>query len=355
VIGAGNVGCALAADLALRGHEVRLFNRSPESLHPIRSAGGLTVTGEVQGFAAVSVVTDSLHEAVDGADVVAVALPTAALPFYAREIAESTTDEQVIWLNPGHTGGALYLSAQFASMGRAPGRLCQVTTASHVSRLLEPAVVRVFLRPNVAVAALPATALDDCFERLDALLPGQFAKAETVLEVDLANINALMHPPGMLCNAGWIEATEGAFGFYADGSRHAVSAVIDAIDQERLALAERLGVRAVSFPKLLYSLGFSSDPRAARAYEALQTSALIHPIRSPPTLDHRYVHEDVGWGLVPWLHLATAAGCPTPTIAALVQLASVINGVDYATEGLTSERMGLGGATPDQIVAYVSR
>src|SRR5215470_11442094 len=27
VIGAGNVGCALAADLALRGVEVRLFNR----------------------------------------------------------------------------------------------------------------------------------------------------------------------------------------------------------------------------------------------------------------------------------------------------------------------------------------
>ena len=30
VIGAGNVGCALAADLGLRGVEVRLFNRSPD-------------------------------------------------------------------------------------------------------------------------------------------------------------------------------------------------------------------------------------------------------------------------------------------------------------------------------------
>jgi 3-hydroxyisobutyrate dehydrogenase-like beta-hydroxyacid dehydrogenase len=32
VIGTGNVGCALAADLGLRGVEVRLFNRSPGRL-----------------------------------------------------------------------------------------------------------------------------------------------------------------------------------------------------------------------------------------------------------------------------------------------------------------------------------
>jgi len=354
VIGAGNVGCALAADLALRGREVRLFNRSAERLDPIRTAGGLTVTGELDGFAAVNVVTDSIDEAVDGAEVVVVALPTAALPFYARDLAAATSDEQVIWLNPGHSGGGLYLRAQFAAFGGSKRCLCQGTTASHVSRLLEPGLVHVFLRPKMALAALPAAAVDDCCERLDSLLPGQFRTAETILEVDLANINAVMHPPGMLCNAGWIEATEGDFGFYADGSRRAGAAVIDAIDSERLALAESLGVRALPFPQLLYELGFSSDPRATGAYEALHSSALIHPIKAPPTLDHRYLHEDVGWGLVPWLHLAEAVGCPVPTIAALIQLATRINGIDYAAEGLTAERMGLANATRNQIIDRVT-
>lgn len=51
VIGAGNVGCALAADLGLRGVEVRLFNRSPGRLAAIRGAGGITVTGEIEGSA----------------------------------------------------------------------------------------------------------------------------------------------------------------------------------------------------------------------------------------------------------------------------------------------------------------
>ena len=52
VIGAGNVGCALAADLGLRGVEVRLFNRSPGRLAAIRNAGGITVTGQIEGLAA---------------------------------------------------------------------------------------------------------------------------------------------------------------------------------------------------------------------------------------------------------------------------------------------------------------
>jgi opine dehydrogenase len=58
----------------------------------------------------------------------------------------------------------------------------------------------------------------ECHQRLDALLPGQFGRAESVLEADLANLNAILHPPGMVCNAGWIEATGGKFGFYAEGS-----------------------------------------------------------------------------------------------------------------------------------------
>lgn len=352
IIGAGNVGCALAADLTLRGAEVHLFNRSADRLEAIREAGGITATGEIDGFAPLEVTTQSLAEAVDGCDVVAVTVPTATLPSYASALADAVTDEQILWLDPGHSGGALYLSTAF---GRSRGtRVCQTTTASHVSRMIGPAAVRVFLLARAAVASLPSRHLAECHERLDALLPGQFGKAETVLEADLANINALMHPPGMICNAGWIEATAGRFGFYADGAGGAVAAVIDAIDRERLALATGLGVPAAPFGELFHRLGFSGEtPVGAAAYEALRASELIHPIQAPRTLDHRYLHEDIGWGLVPWMHLADTVGTPAPTITALVQLASVINGVDYATEGLTLERMGLAGKSVAEIRAHV--
>lgn len=203
-----------------------------------------------------------------------------------------------------------------------------------------PVTVRVFLRSRAAVAALPARHLQACHRRLDALLPGQFGQADNVLEADLANLNAILHPPGMVCNAGWIEATAGKFGFYAEGGGPAVARVMDAIDAERLALARALGVRAVPFAELFRQLGFTTggQVRAGGAYHAIQHSELIRPIQSPPRLDHRYLHEDVGWGLIPWMHLAAAAGSPAPTITALTHLAAMINGIDYPREGLTLQR-----------------
>jgi opine dehydrogenase len=176
-----------------------------------------------------------------------------------------------------------------------------------------------------------------------------------VLDADLANLNAILHPPGMVCNAGWIQATAGKFGFYAEGSGPAVAQVMDAIDAERLALARELGARAVPFTELFRQLGFTTggQAHAGSVYHAIQRSELIRPIQSLPQLDHRYLHEDVGWGLVPWMHLP-AAGSPAPTITALTHLAGVINGIDYPRQGLTLERMGLAGKTPAQIRAHVS-
>jgi opine dehydrogenase len=342
VVGAGNVGHALAADLALRGVEVRLFNRSAERLEPIRRAGGITVSGGITGFARLGLVTESLADAVAGADVVALTLPTAALPAYADALAETTTSEQIIWLNPGHSGGGLYLAAAMAAAsGSRERKLCQLTTASHVSRMVAPGAVRVFLRPHAAVAALPPHHLGECHQMLDRLLPGQFDTAATILEVDLANINAVIHPPGMVCNAGWIEASGGAFGFYSEGAGPAVAHVMDAIDRERLALAKRLEVPALPLGELLYRLGFRREAEAADAAEAIAQSELIYPIRSPPTLDHRYLHEDVGWGLVPWMQLGAAAQMAMPTAEAVTHLASLITGVDYLREGLNLERAGV--------------
>src|ERR687888_516619 len=41
IIGAGNGGCAAAADLTLRGWEVTLYNRTEARLEPLRQIGGV--------------------------------------------------------------------------------------------------------------------------------------------------------------------------------------------------------------------------------------------------------------------------------------------------------------------------
>jgi opine dehydrogenase len=66
VLGAGNGGLAAAADLTLRGHEVRLFEHPAfrEHLVPIRERGGIELIGVASGFASVDLVTDDIRSAV---------------------------------------------------------------------------------------------------------------------------------------------------------------------------------------------------------------------------------------------------------------------------------------------------
>jgi opine dehydrogenase len=73
----------------------------------------------------------------------------------------------------------------------------------------------------------------------------------------------------------------------------------------------------------------------------MRESAPNRTIKAPPTLDHRYLHEDVGYGLVPIAAFGRAIGIVTPVIDGLISVASAMNGVDYRREGLTLEKMGL--------------
>ncbi|MFB3108072.1 MAG: hypothetical protein ACE1ZE_01740, partial [Candidatus Binatia bacterium] len=58
VLGAGNGGCAAAADLTLRGFEIRLYSRSPATLEPLLVRGGIEVLeAGKQGFARPKLVT----------------------------------------------------------------------------------------------------------------------------------------------------------------------------------------------------------------------------------------------------------------------------------------------------------
>jgi opine dehydrogenase len=51
--------------------------------------------------------------------------------------------------------------------------------------------------------------------------------------------------------------------------------------------------------------------------------------------------------------LGQLAGVASPTIAALIKLAGLAVGVDYARNGLTLERMGLAGKSPSELLRFV--
>src|SRR5918994_2155024 len=111
VLGAGNGGCAAAAELTLRGYEVRLFSRSESTLEPIAKRGGIELVEDGQNsFAAPYFVSPHLPPVVNGADLIIIAAPAVAHGYLAKNLAGCLGEGQRILLNPGHTGGSLHFA-----------------------------------------------------------------------------------------------------------------------------------------------------------------------------------------------------------------------------------------------------
>jgi opine dehydrogenase len=158
-------------------------------------------------------------------------------------------------------------------------------------------------------------------------------------------------------NAGWIEDTGGDFLFYRDGITPAIGRVIESVDDERLAVACALGVPSASFLENFHQAGLTTK-EAMESGDIARACAESEPnkaIKSPPSLDHRYMHEDVGYGLVPFAAFGDLAGVETPTIDALIHVASAMMRLDFADDGLTLEKMGLAGLKAGDLARFVEQ
>ena len=357
VLGAGNGGCAAAADLGARGFEVRLYNRSRERLEPLLERGGLDRQGAIgQGFVKLAMITDDLDQAVRGADLIMLTVPISAHPFYAQRLGTIVPPGGVVFLNPGHMGGGLFMAHEIHRLtGRTDVQTCEVSTLSYACRMRGPASVNVLgVMRTLPFAAFPGRRQAELFELLQPIYPS-LVQASHVLETGFMDINAVEHPPQIICNAGWVEHTKGSYLFYYEGTTPSVGRVIDVLDRERIAVAEAAGVPTRPFVQVFYEMGYTTEgaARQGTAHAALQESAPNRWIRGPQSLDHRYLHEDVGWGLVPWAELGRSLGVPTPVMDALITLGSTLNGRDYRAEGLTLDRLGLAGKRADELAGYL--
>lgn len=370
VLGAGHGGFGAAADLSLRGYEVRLYARSEANLTPIRRTGGIHVDGVQKGFARLAAITTDMAEAIAGADLINVVLPAVGYPHYARTLAPLLRPEHIIFVDPGHTFGGLRFAHELRKAGyQGALQTCETASITHGSRKKgavetvasigadtedEAAVFIAKYIENLGFSAFPGKHAERLFELLKPVYP-EIRLRSSVIETAFANVNAVFHPPGMILNAGWVEFTGGDFLFYNEGITEAVGRVTQAIDDERLAVAAALGVPATPFLDLFYEMGMTTAEAHASGsiHRACVESAPNRMAKAPATLRHRYVDEDLGFGLVPMSEVGRLVGVPTPAIDALVSLASFATGVDYRSEGMTLESIGIEGMSIDQLKQFV--
>ena len=346
VLGAGHGGLAMAGYLGLREFEVRLYNRTPERLEPIRRRGAIELIahdGEEipRGVGPLALATSDIEEAIDGADVIMVVVPANGHAWLAEAMAPHLANGQIIVLNPGRTGGALEVHHIFQQKGvTADVIVAETQTFLYASRAVNPAQVQIFrVKNSVPVAAIPAyrtpqavTALAQAFT--------QFIPGDNVIKTGMDNIGAVFHPAVTVLNSARIESTRGAFEYYVEGITPSVAKVLDAIDRERVAVGAAMGFNCMTAREWLY---VAYDAVGQTLHDAIQANRGYYGITAPPHLQHRYLTEDVPMSLVPIASLGDMVGSPCPTITTIIELANTMHGCDYWETGRTVERLGLAG------------
>jgi len=338
VLGAGNGGLAMAGHLSLMGFEVRLFNRSKERLWGVKSTGEIELVGEIEGHGKISLATTSIKDAIENVELIMVVVPATGHKWIAEHIAPFLQDGQIVVLHPGRTFGALEFKQVLVNKGvTADVIVAEAQTFIYASRIVGPAQVRIFrIKNSIPVASVRAHLIPNVLSKLRIAYP-QFVAGDNIFKTSLENIGSIFHPALTILNAGWIE-DDAEFQFYHEGATQSVVKVLEAIDRERVSVAESLGIRALSAREWLYlAYGTTGD----NLFDAMRRNAGYRGIMAPRTLQVRYLTEDVPTSLVPIASIGKKYGVDTPVMNSLIELASILNGCNYWEEGRTVENLGI--------------
>lgn len=346
ILGGGNGAYAAAADLSEQGHEVRLWRRDATALAPAQAAGTIHLK-DVRGARDVPIarITPDIGAAVQGADLILLPGPATSQLGIAQAMAPHVTDGQVAFLPPGTFG-----SVAMARAIRATGNHVQVTfaetgTLPYLTRKHGPREVAITMRAKrLPTGAFPAERGEHAFAVIRAAYPS-IEPIEDALSGALMNAGPIIHPPLILMNAGPLEHFD-RWDIHKEGTQPSIRRIHDALDNERIAAREALGYRPYHFPLRDH---YTTDRwMYGDAHDRLTASGDWR--EKIDLLTHRYMREDIVYGLALLVSVADWAGVKVPVAAGLLAIAAGVIGEDIrGTSPRTLEAMGLASLSREQM------
>ena len=345
IIGAGNGGVTMAADLIYKGHRVTLYNRSNEPLEVLRNTGEILVTGAWEGRVPLPHMTQNLAEALSGADLILVATVANAHAILATQMAPLLHDGQAVLLAPGYFSSVLFRRA-LDQAGRRQVLVGETTSFPYACRIIAPG--KVVLKGEKAVldaAAVPGSTTGLWLEAMRAVYP-QLAPAKNVLEVALNNPNPVAHPIACLLNAAHFERPSPNQPRVEEWETPRIQRLIAELDWERLRVLDSVGLHGVGMEEFLHR----SYPAGKRQPEQVgQVAPNSYPV------PERYVTEDVPHGLVLFESVAHLAGVEVPVTSETIDLANLLYDRDFRQYGYTLQRMGFVGQRLHQVLQWLTQ
>jgi opine dehydrogenase len=317
----------------------------------IRKSGGIQVDGAVEGFGPISLASTEMAPVIDGADIIMVIAPAIYHRTIAAEMARSMTPEQIVFIHPGATFGAIEFRQVFSEAGLPVEKMAIAEAQSllYACRATAPGHTTINgMKKRLAVAAVPASKTEDALAIIADAFP-QMHGASNVFETSLTNLNAIMHPAPSILNVSMIESGR-EWEYYRDGITPTIGRFLEEMDKERVALGGALGLELKDV-KQLYREFYGAE--AETLSEIVRSVDAYKGISGQHRLDTRYVLEDIPTGLVPMVSLSRQLGLKAEMMDTICHLGSYLIGRDLITEGRTTQRLGLDGMSAKELVAFI--
>ncbi len=343
VLGAGNAGCAVAADLSLKGYDVNLIKTS-NSIHNknfefLLENGGkikLDEKGEVKEATIEKVSKDI--SLIEEAEVIIIYIQTGYHEQLIERISPHLKDGQILLINPGYLSTAYVLKHcdKDVTVVEATSSFidCRIDEAHNNFGLIKVG----FRNARNLLSVYPADRLEETKQKLQGF---QYNfKYMSTIEIALHNPNLIVHTVGAIMSIPRIEKTKGDYCMYWEVFTPSVWNILEQLDAEKMNVLEHLGHQRLPYVEACKMRNTLEDERDAKEiffwYAAMPTRA-----KGPVVVDSRYISEDVPEGLVMLETLGSYLNVPTPICTSLIELASAALGRDLRAQGRTIQKLGV--------------
>lgn len=340
ILGAGNVGVAIAADLSIKGHSVTLIKTSRSKSN---SFGELVINGGCVSLKENSVYTHTRIEKISedlsdvkDAEVVFVTIQSTYHEELFKKIYTYLNGEQIVVCICSYMS-SFYMAKYCKSMPTMVE-----TTGPYLEGRVEmndwkgKVVFRVGCRLSRSpLSVYQGWRKEKCMKKLHELYKG-FSDDYSVVESALLNPNLVLHTVGSVMSLPRIEFSNGDFCMYREAycrKNNTTFNVMLKLDEEKKSVLRKLHCSPVD---IFVAGGFLGNPTES-FYSYSESSDRA---KSPTSVHSRYITEDVSQGLVLLESIAKTVGVNTPITTALIDIASVALGEDFRASGRTIGKLG---------------
>lgn len=361
VIGGGNGGFATAADLKVRGFNVTLFElpEFKQNIEAIMEIGGINLevlesTGLKGGFAKLDKITTDIEEALAEADVIFVIVPAFGQANMARTCAPYLKDNQIIILEPGNFGGSICFYNELKKAGCNKNVIISETDCMlYATRKKDPTTVwlRGYKR-SMGLAAFPSKNTDLVIEKIKNIYP-TVIKRNNVLETGLSNSNTIEHIPIMLFNLGIVENKMDVL-MYHEAFTEAIGKIVSKLDEERMSVNKSGIVKLQPMFEIIKDWYSCQGAKGETLQELSKSNPIYSWSKLPTSLSHRYIIEDVPYGLIPMYEFVEKFGTSCSTIKAILELVTVVSDRDLFENARDLRSLKIDVFDAKQLVEYLT-